>query len=231
MEYQDKFTNFDCTGDPSNIGPRWGRWLSSFEIFADSRGLILEEGKDTHKQRRRALLLHSAGQTVQDIFLTLPNTGSVKDYEKAVTALSTYFQPAKNATYARHVFRNLQQQPGELVSQFATRLKKAVKDCDYEADEDNQIRDQILFQCKSDYLKRKLLEEGHNLTLAKTLDLAKNCESVERELISMRPEQTVNKVGGKDNSKKQKSRQPRVKSDENKKGKGKMLSMWTTGTL
>ena len=60
MEYQDKFTNFDCTGDPSNIGPRWGRWLSSFEIFADSRGLILEEGKDTHKQRRRALLLHSA---------------------------------------------------------------------------------------------------------------------------------------------------------------------------
>ena len=90
MEYQDKFTNFDCTGDPSNIGPRWGRWLSSFEIFADSRGLILEEGKDTHKQRRRALLLHSAGQTVQDIFLTLPNTGSVKDYEKAVTALSTY---------------------------------------------------------------------------------------------------------------------------------------------
>ena len=119
------------------------------------------------------------------------------------------------------MFRNLQQQPGELVSQFATRLKKAVKDCDYEADEDNQIRDQILFQCKSDYLKRKLLEEGHNLTLAKTLDLAKNCESVERELISMRPEQTVNKVGGKDNSKKQKSRQPRVKSDENKKGKGK----------
>ena len=221
MEYQDKFTNFDCTGDPSNIGPRWGRWLSSFEIFADSRGLILEEGKDTHKQRRRALLLHSAGQTVQDIFLTLPNTGSVKDYEKAVTALSTYFQPVKNATYARHVFRNLQQQPGELVSQFATRLKKAVKDCDYEADEGNQIRDQILFQCKSDYLKRKLLEEGHNLTLAKTLDLAKNCESVERELISMRPEQTVNKVGGKDNSKKQKSRQPRVKSDENKKGKGK----------
>ena len=213
----DKFVNFDCTGDPSNIGPRWERWLNSFEIFADSKGLIIEEGKDNHKQRRRALLLHSAGQAVQDIFITLSDTGGVKDYDKAVTVLTTYFQPAKNATYARHVFRNLQQQPGETVSQFATRLRKAVKDCDYLADEDNQIRDQILFQCKSDYLRRKLLEEGHNLTLTKTLDLAKNCESVERELISMRPEETVHKIGN-DKSKKQKNSQPRAKPGE-KKGK------------
>ena len=213
----DKFVNFDCTGDPSNIGPRWERWLNSFEIFADSKGLIIEEGKDNHKQRRRALLLHSAGQAVQDIFITLSDTGGVKDYDKAVTALTTYFQPAKNATYARHVFRNLQQQPGETVSQFATRLRKAVKDCDYLADEDNQIRDQILFQCKSEYLRRKLLEEGHNLTLTKTLDLAKNCESVERELKSMRPEETVHKIGN-DKSKKQKNSQPRAKPGE-KKGK------------
>ena len=90
------------------------------------------------------------------------------------------------------------------MSQFATRLRKAVKDCDYGADKDNQIRDQILFQCKSDYLRRKLLEEGHNLTLTKTLDLAKNCESVERELINMHPEETVHKIGS-DKSKKQKN--------------------------
>ena len=103
----------------------------------------------------------------------------MKDYDKAVTALTTYFQPSKNAIYARHVFRNLQQQPGETVSQFATRLRKAGNDCVYGADEDKQIRDQILFQCKSDYLRHKLLE-GHNFTQTKTLDLAKNCESVER---------------------------------------------------
>ena len=64
----DKFVNFGCTGDPSNIGPRWERWLNSFEIFANSKGLIIEAGKDSHKQRRRALLLSSAGQAVQDIF-------------------------------------------------------------------------------------------------------------------------------------------------------------------
>ena len=52
-----------------------------------------------------------------------------------------------------------------------------------------------------------------------------------RELISMRPEQTVNKVGGKDNSKNQKSRQPRVKSDENKKGKGKCYRCGQQGHL
>ena len=62
-------SSFDCTGDPSNIGPRWEWWLNYFEIYADSKGLIIEQGKNTHKQRRRALLLHSAGQAVQDIYL------------------------------------------------------------------------------------------------------------------------------------------------------------------
>lgn len=192
----DTFGNFDCSGDPSNVGPRWTRWLNAFQIFADSKDLIVEDGKDTNRQRRRALLLHNAGQAVQDIFLTLPDTGGPKDFDKAVAALTAHFEPVKNATYARHVFRNLQQRPGESVSQFATRLRKSVKDCEYGNDESNQIRDQILFQCKSDYLRRKLLEEGHGLTLEKTLDLAKNCESVERELLSMRSEETdgVNKL-------------------------------------
>ena len=197
-ESSDKLVNFDCAGDPSNVGPRWKRWLNSFEIYADSKGLIIEDGKDTNRQRRRALLLHNAGQSVQDIFLTLADTGGPKDYNLAVTALTTYFAPAKNATYARHVFRKIQQGPGETVSQYATKLRKAVKDCDYGTDEANQIRDQILFHCKSDYLRRKLLEEGDTLTLAKTLDLAKNCESVERELQSMKAEiqsqDSVNKV-------------------------------------
>ena len=40
---------------------------------------------------RRALVLHSAGKTVQEIFKTLADTGEAKDYEKAVKALNDYF--------------------------------------------------------------------------------------------------------------------------------------------
>ena len=135
---------FDCESDPANVGPRWKRWLTAFEIFADSKGLIIEDGSDKHKQRRRALLLHNAGTSVQDIFHTLPDVGDVKDYEGAVQALTTFFMPSKNATYARHVFRNLHQLETETVIQYATRLRKHVRDCEYGQDEENQIRDQIL---------------------------------------------------------------------------------------
>ena len=71
----DKIEKFDPL-DTTNIGQRWKRWLSMFEIFADSKGLIIsaEPERNANKQRRRALLLHSAGPDVQDIFQTLPDT-------------------------------------------------------------------------------------------------------------------------------------------------------------
>ena len=120
-------------------------------------------------------MLHLAGPDVQDIFLTLPNTGDVKDYRKAVDALNAYFAPKVDTTYARHCFRQLIQALGETIRQFATRLRRASKDCDYGEDTDNQIRDEILCKCTSTYIKRKLLEERQGLTLARALEIAENC--------------------------------------------------------
>ena len=135
-----------------------------------------------NRQRRRALLLHLAGTDVQDIFFTLPDTGDAKDYKKAVDALNAYFVPKVDTTYARHCFRQLTQAPGESVRQFATRLRRAAKDCDYGADTDNQIRDEILCKCTSTYIKRKLLEEGQGLTLNKALEIAETVKRLTHNL-------------------------------------------------
>ena len=124
---------FDCYGDQANVGTRWTRWLQSFELFVDSQGILIAEGSDKNKQRRRAQLLHYAGPDVQDIFYTLENTGEVNDYAAAVNALNAYFAPKVNSAYARHTFRQLQQNASETVSQFASRLKRYAKDCDYGA--------------------------------------------------------------------------------------------------
>ena len=59
-------------------------------------------------------MLHLVGPNVQDIFLTLPNTGDVKDYQKAVDALNAYFAPKVNTTYARHCFRHQGEQSDSL---------------------------------------------------------------------------------------------------------------------
>ena len=50
---------FDCTGNPTSVGPRWRRWKRSFEFFLEAKGITKEA------------LLHCAGQDVQDIFVTL----------------------------------------------------------------------------------------------------------------------------------------------------------------
>ena len=176
---------FDCHGDQNTLGLRWKRWLVAFELFADGKGLIVNEENANNRQRRRALLLHLAGTDVQDIFFTLPNTGDAKDYKKAVDALNAYFVPKVDTTYARHCFRQLTQATGETIRQFATRLRRAAKDCDYGADTDNQIRDEILCKCTSTYIKRKLLEEGQGLTLNKALEIAENCEKVDTQLAAM----------------------------------------------
>ena len=118
MEGHSAVPKFDPFGEPSTLGPRWTRWLSGFELFADGKGLIIEQllagataesvqRQHVVRQRRRALLLHSAGPDVQDIFLTLTDTGERREYDVAVTALNNYFVPKANAALARQVFHGI----------------------------------------------------------------------------------------------------------------------------
>lgn len=181
-----------------NAGPRWKRWLFSFEIYADSKGLI----KDNQKQRRRALLLHTAGPDVQDIFLTLANTGEAQNYDSAVTALNDYFIPKVNSVHARHLFRSTLPKAKETVHQYVIRLKTAAKDCEFGEETDNQIRDQVLAHYKSEYFQRKASEEKGDFDLNRTLEIAFDCERAEQRMAkldlstaSSEPETQVNKVG------------------------------------
>ena len=194
---------FDCHGDQNTLGLRWKRRLTAFELIADGKGLILDEDNANNRQKRRALMLPLAGPDVQDIFLTPTNTGDVKDYRKVVDALNAYFAPKVDTTYARQCFRQLVQAPGETIRQFATRLRRASKGCDYGEDTDNQIRDEILCKCTSTYIKRKLLEERQGLTLARALEIAENCERVGAQIAAMTIEEkgensgSVNRIEGK----------------------------------
>ena len=171
-------------GDPSNVGGRWRRWLKSFGLYADSKGLIIQADSADNKVQRMALLLHSAGEDVQEIFETLADTGAAADYAKAEKALNDYFIPKENSTYQNHVFRSMEQRDGKTVAQFVTRLKQPVKDCDNCDQSDNQIRDQVVQRRTAHALKRKLLEKGENLTLALLLTTGATYEAVQSQLAS-----------------------------------------------
>ncbi|KXJ26321.1 hypothetical protein AC249_AIPGENE305 [Exaiptasia diaphana] len=57
----DRLKAFDPTGDVTSVGPRWKRWKRSFQYYLTGRGI-----KDD--DRKKALLLHLAGERVHDIF-------------------------------------------------------------------------------------------------------------------------------------------------------------------
>ena len=192
---------FDPHGEPSGVGRRWQRWLKSFSVYAESKGLLIAADKVDNKIQRRALLLHSAGEAVQEIFETLTDTGEAKDYEKAVKALNDYFIPKVNSTYQNHLFRSMEQQDGETVAQFVTRLRQVVKDCDYGDQAENQIRDQVVQRCKSHELRKKLLEKGEKLTLELLLSTAANHERVQSQLENMEGKKDVNSVRDKQEDK------------------------------
>ena len=86
------------------------------------------------------------------------------------------------------------------MQQFATRLCLAARDCGYGNDVENQIRNDVRNKCESLYVKRKLLEEGQGLTLARILQIAQQCESVESQMAAMTlnndesPSEQINRV-------------------------------------
>ena len=108
---------FDCA-DSSGIAARWERWLRAFELFVEGKGI-------TNHNQKKALLLHSAGMSVQGIFFTLPEEiKGASSYVKAVNALNKHFKPQANVPYERLVFRETKQSMSETIEQYVTRLRQ-----------------------------------------------------------------------------------------------------------
>ena len=100
--------NFDCS-DGSNIGPRWTKWLCAFELYVVGKGI-----KDPIQ--KKALLLHTAGMAVQDIYFTLTEVTAEEDDNPYSIAIKT-LTPCTNHLYERHLFKNIVQQSNESVIQ------------------------------------------------------------------------------------------------------------------
>ena len=56
--------SFDVGNDINSMGQRWTRWLRSFNLYATGKGVV-------DLAQKKALLLHSAGMEVQDMYFTL----------------------------------------------------------------------------------------------------------------------------------------------------------------
>ena len=51
--------------------------------------------------------------------------------QSCMTALENYFKPKRNFVYERYIFNSREQNPGESVDSFVTRLRKYKSSCEF----------------------------------------------------------------------------------------------------
>ena len=150
-------------------------WLRAFELFATGKGV-------KNVDQKKALLLHTAGLNVQDIYFTLTEEGGSDGYQKAKATLNKYFKPQANVPYEKLCFREKGQLANETVEQFVTRLRQKAQTCEFgdAATVNEQIRDQVTSNCLSHEPRRKLLHKGRNLT-PQLREIARSMEESEKQ--------------------------------------------------
>ena len=168
---------FNPREDPNTLSVRWKRWKRSFELYVLAKGISSDPQKV-------ALLLHTAGMELQELYYTLAATeGELKPYKDVIKILDEYFVPKVNVSFERHVFRQMEQQNGEKVDQFVCRLRQKAITCEF-THVDETIRDQLIEKCQDQKLRRKFLEKT-NPTLADLQSMARAFEAVNEQMKSM----------------------------------------------
>ena len=73
-----------CLAPAESVGPRWERWVARFENYLVAANITAEA-------RKKAQLLHLAGEDVFDVFSSLP--ASPASYSDTKASLSAHFNP------------------------------------------------------------------------------------------------------------------------------------------
>lgn len=183
---------FDFKQD-ENCGNDWKIWLRSFEIFAQANSIKGARNKVNW-------MLHYGGAKLQSIYYSLSEkvdsgsgesrkgplaAGYVKfqpdnEYKQVVNRLNDFFEPKRNISYERLVFRQLKQNKNERIDFFMLRLREQAERCDFGDQLDENIRDQITTGCFSDALRRKILER-ENESLDNIMKIARIREVVSKQ--------------------------------------------------
>ncbi|UYV80918.1 hypothetical protein LAZ67_19002184 [Cordylochernes scorpioides] len=169
---------------------------SHLDFFPDNLGAVSDEHGERFHQDISSMEKRYQGPNVQRIFFNLPD--EKENYEQTKMALDKYFTPHKNVVTERFKFRQRVQKDDESIDNYLISLRELSKSCEFGNLEADMIRDQIIEKCNNKKLKEKLLQQ-ENLTLSKTIDIARMLEISRKEIRLLEPQndQTLNRVQNK----------------------------------
>ena len=86
----------------------------------------------TKDEQKTALLLHTGGLNLQELYYTLVPGTDIVSFTESITLLDSYFSPQLNVPFERHQFRQMEQASVESVDQFVCRLRQKAMSCEFD---------------------------------------------------------------------------------------------------
>ena len=173
------FEHFSVFSDEQSCGPRWKKWIAKLDNLLLAMAI-------TDDKRKKALLLHYAGDECLDIYDAMTDAqkgvGATRDnvsieYDTVKQSFTAYFTPKKNTNFEILKFRDIKQLSDESIDAFHTRLRTQASLCEF-TNVDGEILTQILWGSTSARLRRRALRD--NYTLDQALAEARSQELSER---------------------------------------------------
>ena len=163
---------FDASQHPFSCG----------EALEQLDDYILAAGA-TDNGQKKAMLRSIGGKKIRNDSKTAVEDFGTSQYDECKKKLLDMYEPLKHATAERYRFRKMKQGLDESIEDYKNRLWIQSERCGF-VDQDEQIRDQIVFKCQYKKLRRgalkhgwelkDLMKEGRNLEMT-----SKNAELIE----------------------------------------------------
>lgn len=136
------------TGDCS---AHWDVFRAKYEDYILVTGIAEKD-----KKIQAATLCSVMSNECRHVSLTAEQR---EDPAAIMSALESYFKPAKNIIYERYLFGCCKQEESESLDAFVTKLREKASTCEYTQLKDEMIRDKIVLGIASESTRRRLLRE------------------------------------------------------------------------
>ena len=171
----------------------WPAWRKRFERYSTATELC-----NKNFSVQVSSLIYAMGPTAEQIYESFSFDESDEaqpTLKKVLDLFDAHFMPQKNIIHVRSIFYQRSQQPSETIEAFHRALYELSEHCNF-PDKQEAIRDRFVLGVSSVELSEKLQLEN-NLTLDSAIKLARQFESVKKQVGEQRTE-SVQAVGARD---------------------------------
>ena len=157
-----------------NVAENWKKFQQRFRFCLDATG-VSEKGD----RQQTSLLLHVIGDKALEVYNTFhfDNTADAMQLTTVLQKFENYCAPKTNLTLERFHFNNCNQEAGEGIDSYLTRLKKLGQSCEFGELRDSLVKDRLVCGITDNVTRERLLRQ-EDLTLEKAEKVCKAAELV-----------------------------------------------------